>query len=141
MGMYLKGEQDLIRKLRSLTSKDAKAAIRKGTRVGAKIVQASAKVHAPKLTGDLAADIKVRSLVRSQKYVGTTVRNAMFKGDRFYGGFQELGWKVGSRKLGDGRKQVPGRHYMKRAADEVGRQALEATAAEIWAEIERRAKA
>ena len=70
--------------------KTAKAAIRKGTRAGAKIVQAKAKALAPVVTGRMRKTIKVRALPRSRKWVGTICR-LVNDGDVFYGGFVNYG--------------------------------------------------
>jgi len=40
-------------------------------------------------------------------------KSGLFKGDTFYGGFVELGHLAGSRKLGQGRKHVPAKPFMR----------------------------
>lgn len=69
----IQGDKELIQKLQALKKTQAKTAIGKGTRAGAKIVQAAAKQNAPVLSGQLKRSIKVRSLPRSKKAVGTQV--------------------------------------------------------------------
>ena len=58
---------------------------------------------------------------RSRKSIGTLTQlgAGFFKGDTFYGAFQELGWKAGKRN----RRKVLGLHFMQRAARQVGRKA------------------
>lgn len=58
-----------------------------------------AKYSVPRRTGRLRRAIAVRAIKRSRVAAG--VRTAMsshkFKGDAFYGGFLEYGWRVGKR--------------------------------------------
>ena len=93
--MQLQGADELIRKLARLSGKDGKAAVRKGCRAGAKIVQAEVKRRVPRLSGKMARSLKVRSLKRKKGREGVRVavdaRNA--KGEP-YGFFVEYGTKV-----------------------------------------------
>jgi HK97 gp10 family phage protein len=141
VSQYLTGDDVLLRKLQSLSKKDSKAAVRKGTRAGAKIVQAKAQELAPYRTGKLKRGIKVRAMPRSKKWFGTMVRGTNYKGEEFYGGFQEYGWRHGPRKLGDARKKIEGLHFMQRAAQEAGPRAIEEAKRVIAEEIVARATA
>ena len=140
MSQYLIGEEALRKKLDGLKKTDAKAALRKGTRAGCKVIQKRGQELAPKRTKRLARNIRVRALPRSKKWVGTMVRGTNYKGDEFYGAFQEFGWRHGPRKLGDKRKKIEGKHFMERAVKEVGPQAIDVARAETVAEIERRTR-
>ena len=77
-----------------------KGILRKATRKTTKPVQASARAWAPHDTGDLEASIRVRALKRSRKNkdivgsrVVTSQYDSLYKGDQFYGAFQEFGTK------------------------------------------------
>lgn len=119
---YLTGDKRLLDKLNQLKKTDAKAAIRKGTRAGAKIVQARAKQSAPIRTGTLRQSIKVRALPRSRKWTGTMARAQVF-----YGAFLEYGTK-----------HIKARHYMRQATDDTKQQAMTVALDMIRDEVERR---
>jgi HK97 gp10 family phage protein len=91
MRMMLAGQGLAFAKLVA-AQKEVRKAVRRGSRAGAKIVQAEAKRNAPVDTGALVAGIKVRSIKRSRRYIGTncTIR---VKGGVKYAGFQEYGTK------------------------------------------------
>ena len=134
--MRLEGDKKLIAKFQSLEKKDAKAAARKGTRAGTKIVTAEAKVLSPVDTGTLKNAIKTRSAGRLKDgAVGTITTIAMkgkTKSNWYYGAFQEYGWTTVN-----GRK-IAGKHFMKEAADQKGPQALDAALNVIRTEIEKK---
>ncbi len=136
--MFVYGDKALIDKLQTLKKTTAKAAIRKGTREGAKIVKDKVRDLTPVLTGMLRSQIKVRSLPRSRVWTGTDIMivesNKAFKAPKrisekaktklayrakrgwglaFYGPFVELGTK-----------HIEARHFMKRASDAVGERAM-----------------
>jgi len=127
MRQHLQGDKELIGKLDSLKRTDAKAAIRKGTREGAKIVQAKAKELVPVRTGTLKRNIKVRALPRSRKWVGTMVKTTFANSEAFYGQFVEYG----TRKMA-------ARHFLKKAVNEQGDTALRRAADIIRVEVETR---
>lgn len=83
----LSGDKKLKAKLDKMANKDIKAAIRKGTRAGCKILQLEAKEKAPKKTGQLKRNIRVRALPRSRKRFGTQVKltNVPYAGPLEYG--------------------------------------------------------
>ena len=70
----IEGFAELQKRLNELPKKLRNGAIRKGTRAGAKILQAKLKEATPVRTGRAAKAIKVRALKRSRRFVGTTVR-------------------------------------------------------------------
>lgn len=78
--------KDALKRLKKVT----KQGIRKGTRAGAKIIQAKAKELAPVHTGRMAKTIKVRALPRSRKWIGTTARLVNDK-EVYWGGFVNYG--------------------------------------------------
>ena len=139
----LQGARRLDRKLRMLPTRLAKKGIRQGLRAGAKIVHAQAVANAPVDTELLKKSLKVRAIKRRRGSIGVAVqtKDGNFKGETFYGAFQELGWKHGSRKLGNARKQIPGKHYMKRAAESKKEEAAQAVADVIAVGVVREAKA
>lgn len=122
------GTGQLVAKLDRLAEKDAKAAIRKGTRAGAKVVQKTAVGLAPVRSGALKRSIKVRGK-RSKNWIGTACRLVNDK-NIHYGSFVDLGTK-----------SIEGRRFMKAAADQSGQQALDASLSEIANQIIERAKA
>jgi HK97 gp10 family phage protein len=102
------GVEELVAKLQTLKKSKAKAAIRKGTRDGAKIIQSVAKRLAPSKTGQLQSKIKVRSLPRSRVWTGTQVELQLY-----YGAFTELGTK-----------HEKAMHFLQKASQQAGRQAI-----------------
>ena len=168
--MVLRGDKQLIAKLDRLVNKDAKAAIRKGTRAGAKILRPAARRLAPPVkrsrrrspkdrsTGALRRNIKIKALKRSRHYAGVklTVAKGFFTGDTFYAGFQEFGWHAGKQtgyskshrsaavsargRTFQGRRWVEGIHFMERAAETHGPAALARATHIIAKEIEILAK-
>ena len=118
----LQGVEELRRKLLALEPKVARKVLRKALRAGAKIVHARAKQNIPQGgTGVFARSLKVRAMKRTRrKTIGVAVetREGWYKGEAFYGAFVEFGHKQGSRKLGDARKQIEGKHYIEKAAEQ-----------------------
>lgn len=110
----LSGDRELVRKLTKLAKKD----FSKATRAGARTIANKTKALAPVETGALRKAVKVKS-VKSRTAVGHKVVLA-FKGgavsNLFYGGFQEYGTK-----------HIKAKGFMKRAADEEGKKAMQAT--------------
>ena len=102
------GVEALIAKLQTLKKTQAKKAINKGARAGAKIVQAVAVRNAPYKSGNLQRNIKVRAMKRSRVWTGVTDTLSIF-----YGAFQELGTKH-NKAL----------HYLQRSAREAKESAL-----------------
>lgn len=101
----MSADSDVKQALRRLKT-TAKKAIRKGTRAGAKIVQAKAKLLAPRGTGALAKTIKVRALPRSKKWLGAMTR-LLNDGEVYYGGFVNYGTK-----------RIKARRFLNAAADQ-----------------------
>jgi HK97 gp10 family phage protein len=140
MNITIKGSKAIERAFRELPSKLARKAIRQGLRAGAKIVRDGAVADAPEDTGLTRKAIKVRS-GRSRKNrfsMAVIIGKGNYKGATFYGAFQEFGWETGSRKSPN-RREVPGKHFMRRAM-ESKRDAAESAILETIADgIEREA--
>lgn len=142
----LVGDRKLIRKLERLEKKDARRAIRRGSRAGIKIVTAAVKAAAPVgATGQLRKAIRTRAAKRSRRFIGAVTRlgEGYFKGETFYGSFQEFGWHSGKRRgkgKPDNRKWIEGKHFMEEAAKRVGKTAGDVAIRQMRFEIEQAAK-
>lgn len=129
--VVLTGDKKVNRMLREISGTQGKSVIRKAARAGIKVVLPAAKRYAPSRTGLLRRNIKVRTLRRSRTRVGAriTIGAESFQGKTFYGAFQEWGWRVGKRQgltkaaLAT-RPKVPGKFFLKRAADSKRNSAL-----------------
>lgn len=142
LNVRIEGAREIEKALTEVTKGQGRAAIRKGCRAGAKIVQAAAKQTVPKKTGLLRKSIKVRAIKRTRTKIGVNVTTgktaSLFTGKTYYGAFQEWGWKVGKRPgkgSADNRRKIPGKFFLKKAATssagEVGRVASETIKSEI----------
>lgn len=116
------GDKELIAKLDKLKKTKIKSIVNKSSRAGNKQIQKEAKKLAPKRTGLLRKSIKVRALKRSRVRAGTSA-TLSFKGDGFYGSFVDLGTK-----------HQKAQNFMQRAADNVGKKALD-TATKMVADL------
>lgn len=129
--------KQIMRMYDTLGKKLANKIIKRETRPFSKMITAKAQSNAPVKTGRLRKSIKTRVVKNSKKsklkIIGTSTitGEGFFKGDTYYGGFQEFGWHVGSRSLGDDRRFVEGKHYMKKAVDELGPSSLRGAANSI----------
>lgn len=103
--------------------KKANTGIRKGSRAGLKLVQSAAKANAPKRTGKLRKGLKVRAIPArgKNKIVGTKIDLK----DVYYMGFIEYGTKT-----------IDAREFLKKAAEQTGRQALATAIATIKQQLE-----
>lgn len=142
--IVLTGNEALNRKLQAVAGAKAKAIIRKAAREALRPAFQAARASAPRRTGKLARSVKLRAITRSRSRVGaritTSATDNQFSGKTYYGGFQEFGWKAGKRTsnamLGVGknkkrttdqkaeaqrrnaaRREVPGKHWLKKTAD------------------------
>jgi HK97 gp10 family phage protein len=150
------GLEDVERMLRGLEAGPGKKLVRASLRVGAKVISKAAKAGAPKRTRRLADSIRVRSGgtkgARISVLVATSETDSMFKGDTFYGAFQEFGWnkaptwhgrgdgQIHSRSRGTYGKgeatKMPGLHFMRKAADAAADAAIDAFHVEAVRRIE-----
>lgn len=146
--MAVRGVLDIsavTKDLRSLEPKLEKKILRKATRAGAKVIAKAAKARAPKLSGLTARAIKVRAAKRSRKRKSITTlvqnREGDYKGKTYYAAFQEYGYRLGPRKLGNRRKLIPGKHFMQGGLDASKKEAEQAVAAEMRTGIAREMRA
>ena len=70
---FFVGTGKLAKKLEGLTSNETKNVIRGGCRDALKPIQRQAKIDAPRDTGTLSKEIKIRALKRSRKRMGARV--------------------------------------------------------------------
>lgn len=126
------GIDKIDKKLASLPEKTLKKLAKKAVRTALKPIQIAAKAKAPKDTGELRKNIKVRAMTRLRDKKATigvqVIAGQDFTGPTFHGGFQEFGWKAGKRTAGikraqkkkiavisDSRRQIPGKHFVEDA--------------------------
>ena len=113
----VEGYPELERRLNAFEGKHIKATLRKATRSAGKKVLEIAKRLAPRLTGALAASLKVRSVKRRRSNkgdIGVSVQTSAgwFKGDQFYAAFIEFGTRF-----------IESRSYMRQAVIDAAPQA------------------
>ncbi len=117
-GLHLEGADELLKLLDQIVdeaggAKSINAALRKATRKAAKqIILPAVKAAIPVDSGELEDALQVRALKSKKGRVGATVGfpDPLFKGDTFYGGFLEFGWKNTKRGYG-----VPGDKFLRRS--------------------------
>lgn len=115
----IQGLEQLRKKLDVLGKTGVKRAMRPALRAGQKVITKAAQAAAPVRTGLVQRNIKTRAIRRSRKHFGmrTVLGEGFYKGKTFYGAFQEFGWKTGSRNVRTlPRRQIPGKHFMEKAA-------------------------
>mgnify|MGYP001009153993 CR=1 FL=1 len=114
------GAKEIELALAELEKRIANKIIRRVMRESMKPIAVAARENAPVETGVLRSAIKVRAMKRSRGRIGIMVMigEGDFKGDTYYGGFQEYGWKTGKRSDPDNqRREVEGKGYMRKAWD------------------------
>ena len=122
--MKIEGNFAEVERLLALAiPKRAKAGLRKGSRIGAKMLAARLKAAVPKETGRAQREVKVRAMKRSRVRVGATVRVWVRTGVPYYS-FRDLG----TVKLEGGR-------YFDRTAKAGGDQALREMADAVLQEL------
>ena len=144
LSLHVDGLDKLLRKLNGLEPKVRRMALRRGMRAGAKIIRNEVVRRAPKRTGDLRRNVKVRAGKRSRK--GWTIeirlsKEGNYRGKTFYGAFGEFGTKVRRRKNGQITGRVRALHFMESAFDARAPQARDVTLAMLWADIKMIAEA
>jgi len=124
-------------------SKSANVLVGKAARIAARmhLIQ-PAKAAMPVASGQLKKATKLRSIKRSRVSAGVWVgfSEKDFVGDQFYGAFQEWGFRIGSRKLGDSRRKIEGRFMLRKVAKIHGKQAQDHAAKLIADAMEQMAK-
>lgn len=138
MGRVVLGDTELFRKLQKLEYSVAQEVALEAMLAAAQPIAEEARKLAPKRTGRLSQGIKVRKS-RGKKKVSARVSlsKGFFKGDDFYGGFIEFGYLHGSRRLGNKRKHIPARPFMRPAFYNNKDLALQITQSTLRAGIER----
>jgi len=119
----LAGDVETLELLRTLPAKLVKGALRKSLRESAKTVLRGAKFRAPRKSGLLIKTLKVRAFKRTRKaVVGFTVGTAAgdYKGQTFYGGFQEYGWRPTGRHRQSGAIRTA-QKWLRREKQEIGK--------------------
>lgn len=124
--------------LKELDAKVQKTIVRRGVRVGCKIWLEAARGEAPVQSGKTKKNIKIRNGKAGQgKFALNVGVNAKdFAGPTFYSSFVLFGHKVGSRRLGDKRKEVPANNFLKRAFEEKKEAVMNAATESIAAQIQ-----
>jgi HK97 gp10 family phage protein len=118
--LTLQGDADLRKRFQALKGKGGKAAMRKGTRAGAKMMGRAIEQTAPRGKTGRLGKVKVRAMKRSRTRVGTS---ASVTAD--YAGVTELG---GHREAAQ--------HFVQRAARQAGPAALRRSTEVMRDEIE-----
>ena len=142
--LTLEGAKELDRKLRELPKRLEKKILRTALRAGMRPIHTAAQQNAPVEKGQLKRSIKLRAIKRNRKgFVGVKIetKGGFFRGETFYGAFQEFGFRIGHRRLGNQRKFIPGKHYFLGAADDKKDEAASIVTSEIASGIIREAKA
>jgi HK97 gp10 family phage protein len=136
--MTVKGINEAVAALEELDRNVQKNILRHATRAGAKVVLVAAKSDAPVQGGATRANVKIRAGgTRYGSYrlqVGVGAQD--FQGPQFYAAFVLFGHKVGSRRLGDARQQVPANNWLEKSLDESGSGAVDAIEADLVAGVE-----
>jgi HK97 gp10 family phage protein len=91
----VEGAKELERQLRELPGKVEQKILRQAVTAAAKPILDDARAQAPVKSGALRASLKVRAGKRRKGSVNRQVvtKDGFFKGEQFYGAFQELGTK------------------------------------------------
>lgn len=104
----VKGLKETIKKLQNLEPKVAKKVVRKTLRTGAKIMQTEVKQNVPVDEGNLRKSLKVKAGKRKKGSISvavtTSAEDNLYKGDQFYGAFQEFGTS-----------KMQGKHFMEQS--------------------------
>ncbi len=133
----LKGDKELIRKLKELGDKGAKRALRKAERKGAAPIRKAARAEASahRKTGRFIRSIKTVSRTKKGT-VSTTVRAVGGEEGAPHAGFLEFGTKARRTKRGKSTGRMPALGPMTKAYKQEGQNALDIAAAELKVQIE-----
>lgn len=141
----LEGGAELDAALAQIQLKVARQILRKAVKVAYTPVFAAVKANLHNVTGQLAASLRIKTRFKASRGTATAevvTSNDQFnnQGNEFYAAFVEFGHLLGSRKLGNARKAVPGEHFMQYAHEENKEQTIEIFEAQLRAGIEAAAK-
>lgn len=122
----IEGAKELDKALSELEKKVARKLTRQSLRAGAKPIHKEAQSLAPARSGKMRKAIKIKAgrSRRGTMSVLVQIGAKNFTGKEFYGAFQNFGWRQGSRRLGNKRKQIPGKHFMELGFDAKKHEAL-----------------
>jgi len=90
------GDKALDKTMATMEAKVQKKVARHAMRVAAKsIILPAAKRRVPVLSGALKRSLKVKAMKRSRSRIGVAVEagDGFFKGEQYYSGMVEFGWK------------------------------------------------
>lgn len=87
--------------------------VRRALAPAAEIVERAIAAETPARSGRLRRSLATQA-GRSKKSRFVTVRMKAYRGATFYGSFIQYGYRVGSRKLGDRRRQVAANPFFSR---------------------------
>lgn len=129
LSFKLTGNDALDAAFQELDKRIQKKILREALRPAAKLLQAAWKTQIHSRSGTAEQSLKVRAGKRSRKNpdavtISVVTEGGFFRGKAFYLGFVELGWRTGSRKLGDARKKNEARHWGKKALSSVETEAM-----------------
>ena len=119
----IEGAAELERKLRQLEPKISRKIVRKALRAGARPIQQQETANIPAVAnrqhpaGVWKRSVKISSVKRSRRgdiVILVQSRQEDFEGENFYAPFLELGHKTG-RGGSPRRRQIPGKHYIRKA--------------------------
>ncbi len=118
MKEIITGSKEMIQQLQQIDKKMANKISRDACRGAAKVIASAWKKDAPRKSGLTSRSVKVRAMKRKAGRVGVMAQIGAgdFKGETFYSSFVELGFKRGKRGSKN-RKQVAGKHWMKKSFD------------------------
>lgn len=86
MSEYIQGSEELLRQFQNMEKKVANQAMRKACKAGIQIIAQKARQLVPHRTGALEASMKIRSIPRSRRWVGSRLISALP-----YTSYEELG--------------------------------------------------
>jgi HK97 gp10 family phage protein len=122
-------------KLLSLGPK-ARDVLKDALKEGGLLIQSEARRNIHNVSGDLAKSLRVTATKGRGKvaaFVSTSSSSNLFTGKTFYGGFVEFGHKLGSRKLGAARRDIPAHPFLSTAVKSKRAQVQDVIAARLKA--------
>jgi HK97 gp10 family phage protein len=122
------GIKEIDRALQELEKNVAKKVIRQAMRKAMKPVKQQVEANAPRVTGKLAGNVKIKAIKKSRTKIGIRVQIGAkeFTGETFYGAFLEYGTK-----------DIPAKGFMRQAFDSAKEEAKGIAIEEIKKGIER----
>lgn len=146
--LVITGNKSLTRMLNALGSPKARELHRKAVRKAARPILEHAKAESPVKSGAMRKSLTIKALRRSRRGIGVRVtqKEGLFKGDQFYGGFQEFGWLTGRRRKKEHRKsnrerrKIPGKWFMRGAGTAKEQEAIDIYESELGTMIQQEAR-